>query len=242
MVSSVSPPYQRKSLLKPAPVDRESEAADDSGKQVDSAAETALALVAFDERVREEIGRQQATAQERLREGALTEEALVELFGHAVRGALATGRTLQEADTECTRKQLKAQACVFALKLETSRTASAVQLETAKVEMEAVHQKALVDKVRALSSNEGALLAEAHAQNDELQKQVSGLNMKASMAEEKLVSTGKLLRGSEVQVAKAQTELHKLRAEADAAQAALATALESFEGTRSQNQTLAEHR
>ena len=66
-----------------------------------------------------------------------------DVFKSVTRGAVEAAHTLQAADKETTRKQLKKQSAAFHLKLETSRTASTVALTNQKAELDATHERVL---------------------------------------------------------------------------------------------------
>ena len=147
---------------------------------------------------------------------------------------------MQEADVEAARKQLKAQSNMYLLKLETARTAGSVALTNQQVEMNAVYEKQLEEKVQHLSANEGALLQEAHDRAARLEEKLNGLTISSKSVEEKLLSTSKLLKAAEGSLEKRDKEMARMKSESDEVKAQLSSALEDLKGTRNENQTLGE--
>ena len=200
-------------------------------KEIYEACETAM---------REDLLRQQTRAQQLLSEGEMSEETIRELFGNALRSCLDAAKTMQEADVEAARKQLKAQSNMYLLKLETARTAGSVALTNQQVEMNAVYEKQLEEKVQHLSANEGALLQEAHDRAARLEEKLNGLTISSKSVEEKLLSTSKLLKAAEGSLEKRDKEMARMKSESDEVKAQLSSALEDLKGTRNENQTLGE--
>ena len=221
----------------------------------DAAAEKALSFAAFSASLEKEVGRKQADAAELFAKedvdaGAL-QTAVHEMLSSVNRVMVEAGHTLQDTMANSTRKQLKAQANMFALKLETARTAASVEMTNQKTEMQAEHHRALEEKVQQLSSGGDELLREAHAKQEELQTKINGLTVSNKSVEEKLMSVEKLLKASEAKAAKieaesaerietAEHEAQTLREEAETAKAQLDDAMKDLEGTKSENKTLGE--
>ena len=196
------------------------------------------AWAAFEQQMAEGLKRQQEQLESVMGEGVPldSEELLRTLSGLLInlsRSATGAAGDLQDADVDAARRQLKQQQVAHLLKMETTRTAGDVQLTNQKTEMEAVHHRDLEKKLETISSSEGALLAEAHAKQEELQKQVDGMKVSSKSTEDKLMSTTKLLRSAEAKVAKSDEELNAFKAELD-------NMLKDLDLTKNENQTLGE--
>lgn len=196
--SNATPPFRRRSF---EPKKDDSDEAADSDKVLQ---ERKAAWSNFEAALQEDVSRQQAQAVALLSEGNLAgeelEAAVRELFSNTRSCAARSAQALHDTMLDLSRKQLKAQHVAHMLKLETARTAGEVQLNNQKVEMEAVAHRELEKKVQQLSSNEGALLAEAHARQEELQKEIAGLKVSSKSIEEKMQSTHKLYKAAEAKL------------------------------------------
>jgi len=91
-------------------------------------------------------------------------------FEVLLRKAAALGEALSEADREAHRKAIKQQDNMFKLKLESSRTAGAVNLQNAQTELQAAYHKQLEDQVKAIKSGGSSALADAHRELEECQE------------------------------------------------------------------------
>lgn len=120
------------------------------------------------------------------RKAAQARVETLDAFDTLLRKATALAETLSEADREAHRKAVKAQETLFRVKLESSRTASAVNLQNAQAEMQAQYHRELEDREKALKSGGSSALADVHRQLEaaterivELEKDVkkqSGVN------------------------------------------------------------------
>ena len=97
-----------------------------------------------------EVGAEEARA-------ALDERVLGGFVGVATHASDAV-EVLREATHEAARRQLRAQAATYEMKLATVRTASDVQIHNQKVELEAHHQRVLTEQIAALASGDSSLL------------------------------------------------------------------------------------
>lgn len=120
------------------------------------------------------------------RKAAQARVETLDVFENLLRKATALAETLSEADREAHRKAVKAQETLFRVKLESSRTASAVNLQNAQAEMQAQYHRELEDREKSLKSGGSSALADVHRQLEaaterivELEKDVkkqSGVN------------------------------------------------------------------
>jgi hypothetical protein len=120
------------------------------------------------------------------RKAAQARVETLDAFENLLRKATALAETLSEADRESHRKAVKAQETLFRVKLESSRTASAVNLQNAQAEMQAQYHRELEDREKSLKSGGSSALADVHRQLEaaterivELEKDVkkqSGVN------------------------------------------------------------------
>ena len=104
---------------------------------------------------------------------------------------------LSQNHRSAAREALKAQAAVFEMKLATSRTAAAVQMEAKAVELQADLNRKLEDTTAALKGGGDALLEEANKKNEELQTELNAMKLKLSGADEAMKMSKELLRASE---------------------------------------------
>lgn len=120
------------------------------------------------------------------RKAAQARVETLDAFENLLRKATALAETLSEADREAHRKAVKAQETLFRVKLESSRTASVVNLQNAQAEMQAQYHRELEDREKSLKSGGSSALADVHRQLEaaterivELEKDVkkqSGVN------------------------------------------------------------------
>jgi chromosome segregation ATPase len=205
-------------------------AGDDESQAAEKALHARKAnLSRFESKLRDEvIARQASQARGLFAEGLaipMLWEAMLSIFESMTRSIVVAAEELQQADTDVTRKQLKSQTMVAMMKVETARTAGAVQLSNQKAEMEASHHRMLEQKVAAMSSNEGALLAEAHAKQEELQKRLTAQEVASRAVEEKMFTMERLISSQEAKLTRLAGERDQLKEECDGAAALMVDAL-----------------
>ena len=206
--------------------------------------EKQAALKAFEEKVKEELTSRSESVQQKAAAGdfdaAEFSKMVADQFTNMIRNLMEAGTELQQAGSDVARKQLRTQHLMNQLKLETSRTASEVAITNQKAELEASHHRALEEKVNQLSSNEGAVLAEAHGKIEELQQRLNGLTSANKATEETLVTTQKLHRAAEGSLERANAQVTKLKADEAEAKQQLSEALKDLKITTNEKQTLGE--
>ena len=185
-------------------------------------------------------GEERSLAQQSLAENAHARSPAAQVFEHAIAASIQdavrvvydAGQAMQESGVDASRKVLKAQKATFALKIETTRTASDVQLTNQKLNLEATFEEKLDKKVQEISSNEGALTTQLNERIEVLTEKLTASTVAGKSIEEKLMSTQKELKTAETKVAKFDESMAKLRDEGDQLRSQL-------EATKAGNATLA---
>ena len=143
----------------------------------------------------------QASAEDML---TMLAECAKHAFDAAARGTAESVRALSEGETVETRKQLRAQATMFQMKLETARTAGAVSLQNQAASLEAAAARALESQLAKFAEGGDVALKEALAQVKERTEKLQAATVKIETLEEGLKNTKVLLMTSESERKKAR--------------------------------------
>lgn len=161
----------------------------------------------------------------------LARRGAFDFFVHQMSEQLAD---LSDLEMASTRKQLKTQQNMFALKLETTRAAAKVSLKNQKRESEAAAEREMTKKLTQLAEGGGTALTEALAKNEELAAKIEELNIKVSTGDEMLRDTQRLVRQSEAAKSTAEQKCEVLAKDAVEVKSALQEALVEIEGLTSE--------
>lgn len=157
------------------------------------------------------------------------------IFEGLQREAVGLAEVMSETDMKSHRSNLKTQSNWFKIKLNTHRSASEVQLNTQKREMEAAANRAL--ELRLQSLPEGALLAEVQAEKTELMVKLETAMEASRASREEVKQCTKETKAAEARQLAAEGELARERAEVEAAKNALSECLSDLRGTKETNTT-----
>ena len=127
-------------------------------------------------------------------------------FDHFARQAAEQLSDLSDQEIGSTRKQLKTQQNMFALKLETSRQAAKVTMSNQKAETAAAAEREFTKKLTLISAGGDTALVEAQAQIVEMSEKVQELTFKANASDEIIKDSQKAVRIAEGAKASAEAQ------------------------------------
>ena len=147
------------------------------------------------------------------------------VFESLLHVVLEAGHELQDADKSVARVELKAQHSTLTSKLETSRSAAAVNLSAAKVEMDAAATKMLDDKIEEMLGNDSRQLKKTQAELHELSQTHNALVVEHKLNDDALKKATLLERSAASELKAVEQKYHDLKHDAAAAKRALDQAL-----------------
>ena len=154
------------------------------------------------------------------------------IFDRLLRLSVEQAERLSSSHSEAHRKALKAQATVFKVKLESSRTAGQVQMKNQAAELQANFAVTLQQKMADASAGGASELKAALEKNAELQEALDAATNNASRSEEMLKTLRGLLRDKEKDEVKVQKEKDELKTDLETARANERTARVANEQAR----------
>ena len=202
------------------------EAAAESAEETANATELRKAAFGrFENAMAAELKQQSATLLNLGSDHAVTldmvEKTTLSVFEWLSRVMLEAGHELQDADKSVARAELKAQHSALMSKLETSRSAAAVNLSATKVEMDAAATKMLEEKVEEMRESDVRELERAKAELHELGDAHNALVTAHKISEESLKTANQLQRSTFREMKAAEEQYADLKRDAAAAKRAL---------------------
>ena len=233
---TASPAGRRKSVRPPAEGSFKAEGSSSADVEQDHVEQNySVQLKASRERLQAQLAKAEDQILGAVRlEGSSSELALSTMRG-SVHGVIewilrAVGdecETLSDGHRLTAREALKAKSAAFEAKLETSRTAAAVQMQEKAIEVEATMTRKMEEKAKEVGGEAGAQIREQEERIEELQKEVGTLKLKLSGQQEAVAKANEQIhaKGGELEAKQREMEGWQTKFEAAEAEAHTSKAL-----------------